>query len=102
MYAAYCRIFARCGLSYLAVEAESGPIGGDASHEFMVPAENGEDTVLHCQACGYAANQEKAEIGSRDCAPPDVAFGAAAAGGYARGAARSNRSASSSSAGRRS
>jgi prolyl-tRNA synthetase len=72
MYGAYCRIFSRCGLSYLAVEAESGPIGGDASHEFMVPAENGEDTVLHCQACGYAANQEKAEIGSRDCTPPDV------------------------------
>ena len=44
MYAAYCRIFARCGLNYLAVEAESGPIGGDASHEFMIPAENGEDT----------------------------------------------------------
>ncbi len=64
MYAAYCRIFARCGLDYLAVEAESGPIGGEASHEFMIPADNGEDTVLHCQACGYAANQEKAEIGA--------------------------------------
>ncbi len=72
MYAAYCRIFSRCGLNYLAVEAESGPIGGDASHEFMIPAENGEDTVLHCRACGYAANQEKAEIGSRNCTPPDV------------------------------
>jgi len=72
MYAAYCRIFARCGLHYLAVEAESGPIGGDASHEFMIPAENGEDTVLHCQACGYAANQEKAEIGSRNCTAPEV------------------------------
>ena len=66
MYAAYCRIFERCGLQYLAVEAESGPIGGDASHEFMVLADNGEDTVLHCKDCGYAANQEKAEIGSRD------------------------------------
>jgi prolyl-tRNA synthetase len=72
MYAAYCRIFSRCGLNYLAVEAESGPIGGDASHEFMIPAENGEDAVLHCQACGYAANQEKAEIGSRNCTLPDV------------------------------
>ena len=41
MYAAYCRIFARCGLEYLAVEAESGPIGGDASHEFMIVADNG-------------------------------------------------------------
>ncbi len=43
MYDAYCRIFSRCGLEYLPVEAESGPIGGDASHEFMVPSENGED-----------------------------------------------------------
>ena len=63
MYEAYCRIFSRCGLDYLAVEAESGPIGGDASHEFMVLAPNGEDKVLHCSQCGYAANQEKAEIG---------------------------------------
>ena len=65
MYAAYCRIFDRCGLHYLPVEAESGPIGGDASHEFMIPAANGEDTVLHCKDCGYAANLEKAEIGPR-------------------------------------
>jgi prolyl-tRNA synthetase len=72
MYAAYCRIFMRCGLNFLPVEAESGPIGGDASHEFMIPAENGEDSVLHCAACGYAANQEKAEVGSRNCTPPDV------------------------------
>ncbi len=72
MYAAYCRSFARCGLDYLAVEAESGPIGGDASHEFMVLADNGEDTVLHCKDCGYAANQEKAEVGARDCVPPNV------------------------------
>ncbi|MBN1395964.1 MAG: proline--tRNA ligase [Pirellulales bacterium] len=72
MYAAYCKIFDRCGLDYLVVEAESGPIGGDASHEFMIPAENGEDAVLHCRACGYAANQEKAEIGSRDWTTPDV------------------------------
>jgi prolyl-tRNA synthetase len=72
MYAAYCRIFTRCGLEYLPVEAESGPIGGDASHEFMIPAENGEDTVLHCRECGYAANQEKAEIGARNAVPRDV------------------------------
>lgn len=72
MYAAYCRIFDRCGLEYLPVEAESGPIGGDASHEFMIPAENGEDTVLHCGECGYAANQERAEVRSRDCPRPDV------------------------------
>lgn len=72
MYAAYCRIFNRCGLDFLPVEAESGPIGGDASHEFMIPAENGEDSVLHCRSCGYAANQEKAEIGSLNCVKPDV------------------------------
>ncbi len=65
MYAAYCRIFERCGLDYLAVEAESGPIGGDASHEFMVLADNGEDSVVHCAACGYGANLERAEIGER-------------------------------------
>ncbi|MBX7166707.1 MAG: proline--tRNA ligase [Pirellulales bacterium] len=65
MYDAYCRVFARCGLPYLPVEAESGPIGGDASHEFMVPAENGEDTVVHCPGCGYAANLERAETGQR-------------------------------------
>jgi prolyl-tRNA synthetase len=68
MYRAYCRIFARCGLTYLAVEAESGPIGGDASHEFMVPANNGEDRIVHCAACGYAANLERAETGR--AAPP--------------------------------
>ena len=72
MYAAYRRIFDRCGLNYLPVEAESGPIGGDASHEFMVPANNGEDSVLHCRDCGYAANVEKAEIGPLDSAPPNV------------------------------
>lgn len=75
MYNAYCRIFDRCGLKYLPVEAESGPIGGDASHEFMVLAENGEDTVVHCEGCGYAANLERAEIGRREARPaaPDQA-----------------------------
>ena len=76
MYRAYCRIFARCGLKYLAVEAESGPIGGDASHEFMVPASNGEDRIVHCAACGYAANLERAETG-RASAKPGKAPGAA-------------------------
>jgi prolyl-tRNA synthetase len=65
MYDAYCRVFSRAGLAYLAVEAESGPIGGDVSHEFMVLAENGEDVVVHCAACGYAANLERAETGKR-------------------------------------
>jgi prolyl-tRNA synthetase len=66
MYNAYCKIFSRCGLPFLPVEAESGPIGGDASHEFMIPSPNGEDKIVHCEACGYAANTEKAEIGSTD------------------------------------
>ena len=73
MYAAYCRIFDRCGLAYLAVEAESGPIGGDVSHEFMVPAENGEDMVVHCPDCGYAANLERAEIGPEGGERPQAA-----------------------------
>ncbi len=64
MYEAYCRIYDRCGLPYVIVEAESGPIGGDASHEFMVPCSTGEDRVIQCTACGYAANQERAEIGA--------------------------------------
>ena len=62
-YNAYCRIFARCGLEYLPVEAESGPIGGDASHEFMIPAENGEDEIVRCPTCNYAANLERADTG---------------------------------------
>lgn len=69
MYAAYCRIFQRCGLRYLPVEAESGPIGGDASHEFMVPADNGEDFVVHCPDCSYAANQERADTGRKQQIP---------------------------------
>ena len=73
MYHAYCRIFDRCGLDYLAVEAESGPIGGDASHEFMVLADNGEDTVVHCAGCGYAANLERADIGKRSVPAPATA-----------------------------
>ena len=63
MYEAYCRIFDRCGIPYVVVEAESGPIGGDSSHEFMVPSKTGEDAIIQCTACDYAANVEKAEIG---------------------------------------
>lgn len=70
MYDAYCRIFTRCGLKYLAVEAESGPIGGDASHEFMAPAPNGEDRIVYCESSGYAANLERAETGRK---PPKIA-----------------------------
>ena len=65
-YQAYVNIFTRCGLDFSVVEAESGPIGGSASHEFMVNAESGEDTILRCPASGYAANVEKCEIGPRD------------------------------------
>src|SRR5690606_23005406 len=65
MYRAYSNIFRRCGLDFTVVEAESGPIGGSASHEFMVNAESGEDKVLRCPESGYAANVEKAEIGER-------------------------------------
>ncbi len=60
MYDAYTRIFARCGLKTLPVEADTGVIGGQFSHEFMVPAETGEDQVAYCEGCGYAANLEKA------------------------------------------
>jgi len=63
-YDAYCRIFERCGLPTMIVEAESGPIGGSASHEFMVPSPTGEDTILTNDK-GYAANVEKCEIGER-------------------------------------
>ena len=62
MYAAYTRIFARCGLRFKVVEADSGPIGGSFSHEFMVLADTGEDLLASCTACDYAANLEKAEV----------------------------------------
>lgn len=65
MYQAYTNIFTRCGLDFSPVEAEAGPIGGSASHEFMVNCANGEDTILVCPESGYAANVEKAEIGVR-------------------------------------
>ena len=63
MYDAYTRIFARCGLKAFPVEADTGVIGGKFSHEFMVPAETGENEVVYCEACGYAANLEKATSG---------------------------------------
>jgi len=56
----YCRIFTRCGLKYVAVEASSGAMGGSESQEFMVRTEAGEDFVVSCE-CGYAANLERAE-----------------------------------------
>lgn len=62
MVDAYSRIFARCGLRFKAVEAETGLIGGSFSHEFMVLAETGEETIVSCTHCSYAANIEKAEF----------------------------------------
>ena len=62
MVDAYIRIFTRCGLKFRAVEAESGLIGGSYSHEFMVLAETGEETIVSCTRCSYAANVEKAEF----------------------------------------
>jgi prolyl-tRNA synthetase len=62
MYDAYCRIYTRCGLPYIAVEADSGPIGGDASHEFMVVTDAGEDWLVRSEDGTYAANVERAEV----------------------------------------
>ena len=59
-YTAYCRIFTRCGLKYVTVEASSGAMGGSQSTEFMVRTEAGEDNIAHCEKCGYSANVEKA------------------------------------------
>jgi prolyl-tRNA synthetase len=61
MYEAYCNIFERCGIDYIPVEADSGFMGGDISHEFMAPAACGEDKIIVCKACKYAASVEKAE-----------------------------------------
>ncbi|MGC2448282.1 MAG: proline--tRNA ligase [Candidatus Sulfotelmatobacter sp.] len=59
-YEAYCRIFDRCGLKYMVVEADSGAMGGKESHEFMVRTSAGEDQIVSCDGCDYAANLEKA------------------------------------------
>ncbi len=61
MLQAYRNIYDRCGLSTLLVEADSGAIGGKESHEFMVITDSGEDEIIHCPACGYSANTDKAE-----------------------------------------
>ena len=59
-YQAYCNIFDRCGLKYMVVEADSGAMGGKESHEFMVRTTAGEDQIVSCDGCNYAANLEKA------------------------------------------
>jgi len=66
MFAAYNNIFRRCGLKFRPVEADSGSIGGKYSHEFMVTAESGEDAIVVCDKCNYAANLEKAEVAKPD------------------------------------
>ncbi len=63
MYEAYVNIFRRCGFRFGVVEADSGQIGGSFSHEFMVLADTGEDTIISCDTCNYAANLERAEVG---------------------------------------
>jgi prolyl-tRNA synthetase len=70
MFDTYTRIFARCGLTFRPVEAGTGAIGGSLSHEFQVLAASGEDAIVSCERCGYAANVEKAEV--RPVPPPDA------------------------------
>src|SRR6478735_68110 len=72
MYDAYKRIFDRCGVQNFPVEADTGVIGGNYSHEFMVPADTGENDVVFCEACGYAANIEKATSGIPKTAPREL------------------------------
>ena len=62
MYETYCRIFKRCGLEYVVVEAEVGEMGGSGSHQFTIPCESGEDVIVHTKGGKYAANIEKAAI----------------------------------------
>ncbi len=68
-YQAYRKIFERCGLKFRAVEAVTGAIGGTLSHEFQVLAESGEDEIVSCNTCDYAANIEKAEAKSGEACP---------------------------------
>jgi prolyl-tRNA synthetase len=74
MHETYSRIFRRCGLEFRAVEADSGNIGGSLSHEFQVLASSGEDLIVSCDSCDYAANVEKAAMS----AARDADFGSAA------------------------
>ncbi len=69
MYAAYCKIYERCGMPYVAVEADSGAIGGDASHEFMVVTDAGEDWLVRTEDGSYAANVERAIVAPLKAGP---------------------------------
>jgi len=68
-YEAYRRIFEKCGLKFRAVEAVTGAIGGTLSHEFQVLADSGEDSIVSCSSCTYAANIEKAEAKEGEACP---------------------------------
>jgi prolyl-tRNA synthetase len=70
MYDAYCNVFKRCGLEYVIVEAESGEMGGSGSHQFTIPCESGEDTIVYTEDGSYAANLERAAV---DPLPKDTA-----------------------------
>ena len=72
MHQAYSNIFRRCGLKFRAVEADTGSIGGSFSHEFMVLADTGEDQIVNCTQCDYAANIEKAEVKWDEHKPADA------------------------------
>ena len=83
MYDAYTAIFSRCGLEFRAVEADTGKIGGSLSHEFMVLADTGEDRVVSCDSCDYAANLEMADVASSTGDPVVEAMGESKSGGSA-------------------
>ncbi len=70
MYDTYCRVFQRCGLEYVIVEAESGEMGGSGSHQFTVPCESGEDSIVYTEDGSYAANLEKAAVDPLEKQPP--------------------------------
>ena len=75
---AYDRVYERCGLAFMMVEGDSGMMGGDISHEYMAFADAGEDEIVYCESCGYAANVELAESGPDREAGADAAPGAQA------------------------
>jgi prolyl-tRNA synthetase len=79
-YAAYERIFRRCGLPAIAVESDTGMMGGAAAHEFMVLTPVGEDTIILCDACGYTANRQVAVAAPPASLAPDAATGASVPG----------------------
>jgi len=76
IYDAYTRIFQRCGLKAIPVDADTGVMGGKFSHEFMVPADTGENEVVYCDGCGYAANIDKAQSAPGNLPEEGLASGA--------------------------